>query len=265
MKFEILSSRSATLGMLLCCCIILGLLAALPAAAQSDGSGLTRVVLPMSDESNDYAEIAFILPSEVNVTADTLKVLNYTEGREVKGTILLNGSRVGLYLLYPCQAPQTLLESEALKSLLAASDSSILQANYSDTLLGISGRPAIWGLMANQVFAAYQPTNQTAAVIVMDGSLPEETMTDFLGNLTITPNEGVSPLMPGYEGQVPQNFIQVFSLSKLSSTLGIFLSSGPSGSLAPVERHAAGRAYIGFIQLVQIFKYCSHKCGMAPG
>jgi hypothetical protein len=33
---------------------------------------------------------------------------------------------------------------------------------------------------------------------VMDGALPEETMADFLGNMSITPNEGVSPLVPGY-------------------------------------------------------------------
>jgi hypothetical protein len=91
-----------------------------------------------------------------------------------------------------------LLETGALKTLLAASDPAILKANYSDTLLAISGRPAIWGQMANQIFAAYQPTNQTAAVVVMDGSLPEETMADFLGNLSITPNEGVTPLWPGY-------------------------------------------------------------------
>jgi hypothetical protein len=147
---------------------------------------------------NNYAELAYILPSQVNVEADTLQVLNYTGGREVKASILLNGSKVSLYLLYPCQPPQTLLETEALKSLLAASDAAILKANYSDTLLAISGQPAIWGQMATQIFAAYQPTNQTAAVIVMDGSLKEETMAEFLGNLSITPNEGVSPLVPGY-------------------------------------------------------------------
>jgi hypothetical protein len=152
----------------------------------------------MSDKMNNYAELAYILPSRVNVEADTLQVLNYTDGREVKASILLNGSRVSLYLLYPCQTPQALLETGALKTLLAASDPAILKANYSDTLLAISGRPAIWGQMANQIFAAYQPTNQTAAVVVMDGSLPEETMADFLGNLSITPNEGVTPLTPGY-------------------------------------------------------------------
>jgi hypothetical protein len=196
MKFAILSGRSAPLGIVLFCCIILGLLTVLPAAAQSDN--LTRVTMPMSDKTNDYAELAYILPSRVNVEADTLQVLNYTGGKEVKASILLNGSRVSLYLLYPCQPPQTLLEPDALKSLLAASDPAIMQANYSDSLLGITGRPAIWGQMATQIFAAYQPTNRTAAVIVMDGALPEETMADFLGNMSITPNEGVSPLVPGY-------------------------------------------------------------------
>ena len=91
-----------------------------------------------------------------------------------------------------------MLEPDALKSLLADSDPAIMQANYSDSLLGITGRPAIWGQMATQIFAAYQPTNETAAVIVMDGALPEETMADFLGNMSITPTEGVSPLVPGF-------------------------------------------------------------------
>jgi hypothetical protein len=152
----------------------------------------------MSDKTNNYAELAYILPTRVNVEADTLQVLNYTGGREVKASILLNGSKVSLYLLYPCQPPQTLLEPDALKSLLADSDPAIMQANYSDSLLGITGRPAIWGQMATQIFAAYQPTNETAAVIVMDGALPEETMADFLGNMSITPTEGVSPLLPGF-------------------------------------------------------------------
>jgi hypothetical protein len=196
MKLAILSCRSAPLGIVLFCCIILGLLTVLPAASQSDN--LTRITMPMSEKMNNYAELAYILPSRVNVEADTLQVYNYTGGRDVKASILLNGSRVSLYLLYPCQPPQALLETGALKTLLAASDPAILKANYSDTLLAISGRPAIWGQMANQIFAAYQPTNQTAAVVVMDGGLPEETMADFLGNLSITPNEGVTPLWPGY-------------------------------------------------------------------
>lgn len=197
MEIKKLANRSVRVGMvLLFCCITFGLLTALPSAAQGDN--LTRIVMPISDKSNNYAELAYILPSQVTVEADTLQVLNYTGGKEVKASILLNGSRVSLYLLYPCQPPQTELDPAALKTLLAATDPAIMQANYSDTLLGISGRPAIWGLMSTQVFAAYQPTNQTAAVIVMDGGLNEETMTDFLGNLTITPNEGVSPLTPGY-------------------------------------------------------------------
>ncbi len=92
MKLAILSCRSAPLGVMLFCCIILGLLTALPAACQSDN--LTRITMPMSEKMNNYAELAYILPSRVNVEADTLQVYNYTGGREVKASILLNGSRV---------------------------------------------------------------------------------------------------------------------------------------------------------------------------
>jgi hypothetical protein len=154
--------------------------------------------MPMSDKLNDYAELAIILPSKVNVEADTLKVLNYTGGRSVRASILLNGSLVNIYLLYPCQPPQTLLEPEALKSMMIASNPSLMQANFSDQLIGIGGLPAIFGLTSTQLIAAYQPTNQTAALIIMDQALPEETMADFLGNMTITPNEGVTPISPGY-------------------------------------------------------------------
>ncbi len=197
MKFMSLPCRPAAFGlMLLFCCIVLGLMTANPAAAQ--GEHYTRITAPLGDEMNNYAELASILPSEVDVEAYDLKVLNYTGGKDVKASILLNGSMVSTYLFYPCQPPQTLLEPDALKSLLASADPAIMQANYSDSLLGISGRPAIWGQMGTQIFAAYQPTNQTAAVIVMDGALPEETMADFLGNLSITLNEGATPLTPGY-------------------------------------------------------------------
>ena len=154
--------------------------------------------MPMSDKMNNYAELAIILPSQVNVEADTLKVLNYTGGRSVRASILLNGSMVNIYLLYPCQPPQTLLEPGALKSMIIASNPSLMQANFSDQLIGIGGLPAIFGLTSTQVIAAYQPTNQTAALIFMDQALPKETMEDFLGNMTITPNEGITPLSPGY-------------------------------------------------------------------
>ena len=196
MKFAILPCRAPFGLMLFFCCILLGLLTANPAAAQGDK--YTSIRAPFDDGLNNYAELATILSSKVNAEAYGLDVLNYTGGRDVKASILLNESMVSVYLFYPCQPPQTLLEPEELKSLLATADPTIMQANYSDTLLGISGRPAVWGEIKAQIFAAYQPTNQTAALIVMDRSLPEETMADFLANMSITLNEGVTPLTPGY-------------------------------------------------------------------
>ena len=195
MKFEISSRILVPLWMVLFCCIMVGLMTANSATAQSNN---TRISMPMSDKMNNYAELAIILPSQVNVEADTLKVLNYTGGRSVRASILLNGSMVNIYLLYPCQPPQKLLEPGALKSMIIASNPSLMQANFSDQLIGIGGLPAIFGLTSTQVIAAYQPTNQTAALIFMDQALPKETMEDFLGNMTITPNEGITPLSPGY-------------------------------------------------------------------
>ena len=195
MKFAILPCRAPFGLMLFFCCIALGLLTGNPAAAQDN---YTSIKAPLDDGMNNYAELATILSSKVNAEAYGLDVLNYTGGRDVKASILLNGSMVSVYVFYPCQPPQTLLEPEELKSLLATADPTIMQANYSDTLLGISGRPAVWGEMGTQIFAAYQPTNQTAALVVMDRSLPEETMADFLANMSITLNEGVTPLTPGY-------------------------------------------------------------------
>ena len=92
-----------------------------------------------------------------------------------------------------------MLEPEALKSLIGNYDPALMQANYSDSLLSISGLPAIWGQLANQkIIAAYQPTNQTPALIVMDVSMNEDTMASFLQYLQITVKEGSSPLMSGY-------------------------------------------------------------------
>jgi len=199
MKFKKLENRSMTLGMmLLFCCIALGLMTALCAAA-AQGYALTHITMPMNDSTrNNYGELAFALPSQMIVEGDVLKVLDYKGGKEVNAPIFLNGSKVTLHLLYPCQAPQILLEPAALKSLLEAYDPAMMQANYSEELLGISGKPAIWGQVGSLIFSAYQPTNQTAAIIVMDIALPEETMAYFLGNLSITLNEGVTPLTPGY-------------------------------------------------------------------
>lgn len=184
--------------MLLSCCIMLGLMTVFSAADAQDNA-FTLIKMPMEDSlMNNYGEIDFALPSKMNVEGDVLRVLNYTGGKEVNAPIFLNGSKVTLHILYPCQAPQALLEPAAMKSLLEASDSAMMQANYSEELLGISGKPAIWGQVGSQEFVAYQPTNQTAVIIVMDLALTAETKVDFLGNLSITLNEGITPLTPGY-------------------------------------------------------------------
>jgi hypothetical protein len=195
MTIAILPCRSVTLGLkLLFICIPLCLLASLPAAAQEGNATCT------SADMGSYAELGFCLPNDAVVEPETIGEANYTAGREVGASMLLNGSRVSLHLLYPCQAPQTELEPAAMKSLLEAYDPAFMQANYSDSMLSVSGLPALWGQMAspNQIFVAYQPTNQTPALILMDGSMSDDLMVAFLGDLRITPTEGSSPLTPGY-------------------------------------------------------------------
>lgn len=193
MALAILSNRlvSPCLMMFLCC-VLIGLLSSFPAAG--DGVKLTNISAPLKD----YAELGFALPANVDVETETLSEENYTSGRELMASLLLNGSRVTLHLLYPCQAPQTMLEPAAMRSLLEAYNPALAQANYSSELLSVGGMPAVGGMVQNQIFVAYQPTNQTPALVVMDGGIDEEILVDFLQYLRITVNEGASLLMPGY-------------------------------------------------------------------
>jgi len=167
-----------------------------PAVAQ--GENYTRLAVPLGDETNTYAEFATILPSVVNAEPNDQQILNYTGGKDIWTSILLNGSKVDIFLLYPCQPPLGLLDAEGMKSLLASADETILQANFSEAELYIEGRPAIWGMLGASLFAAYQPTNQTAALLVMEGSLDEDTMYHLLYNMSITVTEGMTPIPPGY-------------------------------------------------------------------
>jgi len=196
MKFAILQCRPAARGLLISICILLGLLTMNPAVAQ--GENYTRLAVPLGDETNTYAEFATILPSAVNAEPNDQQILNYTGGKDIWTSILLNGSKVDIFLLYPCQPPIGLLDAEGMKSLLASADETILQANFSEAELYIEGRPAIWGMLGASLFAAYQPTNQTAALLVMEGSLDEETMYHLLYNMSITVTEGMTPIPPGY-------------------------------------------------------------------
>ncbi|VVB66851.1 Uncharacterised protein [uncultured archaeon] len=193
MTITILPCRSASLGLrLLFISILLCLLASLPAAAQGDNVTCT------SADMGSYAELGFCLPENVVVEPETLDEVNYTAGREVRASLRLNGSEVSLHLLYPCQAPQMELGPAAMRSLLEAYDPAMLQANYSDSNLSIGNRSALWGEVANQIFVAYQPTNRTPALILMDGNMSDALMVGFLADLRITPKEGSSPLPPGY-------------------------------------------------------------------
>jgi len=196
MKFAILQCRPAARGLLISICILLGLLTMNPAVAQ--GENYTRLAVPLGDETNTYAEFATILPSAVNAEPNDQQILNYTGGKDIWTSILLNGSKVDIFLLYPCQPPVGLLDAEGMKSLLASADETILQANFSEAELYIEGRPAIWGMLGASLFAAYQPTNQTAALMVMEGSLDEETMYHLLYNMSITVTEGMTPIPSGY-------------------------------------------------------------------
>ena len=186
----------AGIGLLISLCIVLGLLAANPAAAQSDK--YTNWTVPLGDSEYTYAELAISLPSAVVVEPVDRKILNYTGGKDVKTSILLDGNAVDIFLLYPCQPLQAMLDAEGLKSMLASADKTILQANFNETELYIDDKPAIWGMLGTSIFAAYQPTYQTAALIVLDGDLDDNVMSDFLSFMKIIVDERITPIPPGY-------------------------------------------------------------------
>jgi len=114
---------------------------------------------------------------------------NYTGGREVAASMLLNGSRVELHLLYPCQAPQEELEPAKLKPYLEAFDPILAQTVYNESGQG----PALLGQLGNRNLIAYQPNNMTVALILTDINMSANMMAAFLGNLSISVNEGVAP------------------------------------------------------------------------
>ncbi len=193
MTFKILSCRSISLGTaMLLGFILLGSLALLPVAAQD------KNVTCIGADLGSYAELGFCLAPQVVVEPESVDEANYTAGREVRASMLLNGSRASIHLLYPCQPPQTILEPAALKSLIEAYEPLLAQANYSNELLSVGGMPALGAMTADQIIVAYQPTNQTPAIVVMDTGVSDEILVDFLEYLRITIKEGTTPLMPGY-------------------------------------------------------------------
>lgn len=189
MKFKKLENRSVPLGkMLLFCCITLGLMTVLSAAVAQEKDVCTGA------EMGSYAKLVFCLPPQVVVEPETMAEANYTNGREVAASMLLDGNRVELHLLYPCLAPQKELEPAELKPYLEAYAPILAQATYNESEPG----PALLGQIGNRNFIAYQPNNLTVALVLMDINMSAKMMTTFLGNLSITLNEGATPLTPGY-------------------------------------------------------------------
>ena len=189
MKFAIMSCRSAPLGMLLLfCCITLGLMTALSVAAAPEKDVCT------GGDMGSYAKLGFCLPPQVVVVPETMVKANYTGGKAVAASMLLDGSRVSVHLLYPCQAPKTELKPAELKPFLESYDPILAQSLYNDSIPG----PVLWGEVENQTFVAYQPNNLTIALVMMDNNMSEPMMTTFLGNLSININEGITPLTPVY-------------------------------------------------------------------
>lgn len=193
MKIAIMPCRSAPRGLkMFFGCLLLCLLTCMPAAAQA-GS-----VTPFVADLKDYAELSFALPSEVAVEPESVFEANYTDGRYVGASLLLNESRVYLYLIYPCQAPETWLDAVGLKSLVDGFSPGLNQTVYSPSPLNISDIPALWGQMNNQILAAYQPSSQTFSLTFIDQNVTEDVVEYLLGSLQITVNESSSPLWPGY-------------------------------------------------------------------
>jgi len=190
MKFKKLANRSVHLGIvLLICCTTLSLMTALSVAAAPEEYVCT------GGDMGTYAKLGFCLPSQVVVVPETMVTANYTGGKVVAASVLLDGSRVSVHVLYPCQvSPQKELKPAEIKPFLEAYDPVLARSQYNDSIPG----PVLWGLVENQTFVAYQPSNLTVALVMMDNNMSETMMTTFLDNLSINLNEGVTPLTPGY-------------------------------------------------------------------
>jgi hypothetical protein len=184
MKFRKLEGRSVPLGkVLLFCCIMLGLVTVFSVAVAQEKDVCTGA------EMGNYAKLVFCLPPEVVVEPETMAESNYTGGREVAASMLLNGNRVELHLLYPCEAPQREVEPAELKPYLEAFDPIMAQTVYNESETG----PALLGQLGNRNLIAYQPNNMTVAMILTDVNMSANMMTTFLGNLSISVNEDVTP------------------------------------------------------------------------
>ena len=170
--------------MLLFCCIMAGLMASFASAQENATNNNTCT----GAELGIYANMAFCLPPEVLVEPETIGEANYSSGSEVAASMLLDGNRVELHLLYPCQPPQVELEAVDLKPYLEAYDPVFAQAVFNESVTS----PVLVGQLGNLKFVANQ-RNQTLFLVTADMNLSDAIWGAFLENLMISINEGVAP------------------------------------------------------------------------
>jgi len=195
MKIAIMPCRSAPRGLkAFFGCLLLCLLACLSASAQDEN------VTWVGADLKDYAKLSFAVPKEFGdmVEAESLSEGNYTEGRYVVASLLINESRIYIYLLYPCQAPEGWLDALGVISAIESFDSELNQTIYSTTPLNVSDQPAIWGQFGNFALIAYQPSYQTVSIVFIDENVTAGALEYFPEYLQINVSESSSPLWPGY-------------------------------------------------------------------
>lgn len=188
MKSKIMGARMVPLGkLLLFCCIALGLMTICSAAIAQETTPGKNV--SQGAEWDNFASFGFSIPEQIDVVGDSKIEENYSSGRELAATMQLDGKVVGLHILYPCQAPERELERAELKPYLEAYDPIFAQAAYNETVPG----QVLLGQIGNQNFIAYQPTNLTVALVMMDVNMSASLTAAFLDTLKINVNEGITP------------------------------------------------------------------------
>lgn len=173
--------------LLLVCCVALSISAAGNAAEKTTA----KEDVCTGADMGEYAKLLFCLPPEVVVEPESMNEANYTGGREVAASMLLDGSRVGLHLLYPCEAPNGALLPSEIKPYIVAYAPELAGAAFDENATDEGS--LLFGQIGNQNLIAAQPNNQTIALILLDRNMSEELTASFVGNLSIFVNESIAP------------------------------------------------------------------------
>jgi hypothetical protein len=185
-----------------------------------------------SMDIGDYANLSVCVPPEISVVPGNVTVGNYSQGADVVTTLLLNGSKMGLHLLYPCKIKADLTLS-GLRSATNAFDPTMGQADYNSTPIKISGLDALWGKLENMTFAVYQPSKGTVAIIFFDEGTPYDIILSFLDSLSINVSD-----------QSPQNYCPQSSfesgLIEMNESSGVFNYSTDEDFMPDTEAKLIG-------------------------